>query len=230
MKRLDNPSLDRLILEHLANLYHIKEKREGIHLSTLVYCLTRSFFDQVAPIEPTDEEVMLFALGYGLQDVLTPPEAQTPTYELDGITFRPDFLLSYKLAQYCELKTTRMSSKRADLPETWIEYIKGGCYIRGVQSYELSVLYMLGNYAPPFPTIHSETLIFEEDELESNWGYLLSRKAIYEDALDSNLAPVPFTYCKEWECKNCRYKLQCQAIDMVARDVGGASGGESGKM
>lgn len=223
MKRLDNPSLDRLILEHLANLYHIKEKREGIHLSTLVYCLTRSFFDQVAPIEPTDEEVMLFSLGYGLQDVLTPADTETPTYELDGIIFRPDFVMKLAGDQHCELKTTRMSSKRADFPQTWVEYIMGGCYIRGVQSYELSVLYMLGNYAPPFPTIHSETLIFEEDELEINWGYLLSRKAIYEDALAENLAPVPFTYCKSWECSKCRYRLQCTAIDMV-----GVSGGEPG--
>jgi len=239
MNRVDNPELDRLILTHLADLYKIKEKREGIHLSTLVYCLTRSFFDQVAPIEPTDEEVMLYALGLGLQDVLTPKEAERPVYEKDGITFSPDFVLNItppellpvyddvdshlhtitvKQATYAELKTTRMSSNKEDLPETWLEYIEGGCYMRGINKYELSVLYMLGNYRPPFPTIHSETLVFEEEELKSNWEYLLLRKEIYEEALADNKPPYPFSWCKDWECKYCRYKLQCQAIEMVAKE------------
>lgn len=226
MERIPNPEMDRLILDHLADLYSIKRKREGIHLSTLIYCLTRSFFDQLAPVEPTDMEVMLFSLGYGLQDVLTPKEAVTPVYEKDGITFSPDFQLNLvgqkKVTMSemvtVELKTTRMSSNKEEFPETWLEYIMGGCYIRGINEYELSILHMLGNYRPPFPEIKSYKLIFEDEELRDNWDYLLSRKAIYEEALTSNKPPTPFCYCKLWECKNCRYKLQCSALEMVAKE------------
>lgn len=218
MERIDNPELSRLALDHLASLYKIKDKREGIHLSTLVYCLTRSFFDQLASVEPTDEEVMLFALGYGLQDVLTPQEAESPVYEKDGITYRPDFVLKLD-GSLGEIKTTRMSLKTLEdhLSETWVEYIMGGCYIREETSYNLMVLLMMGNYHPPFPMIHSETLVFEKQELQANWDYLLERKDVYEEALASNQPPQPFHWCKDWECKNCRYKLQCQAIEMVAK-------------
>ena len=218
MKRTANPSMDRLILDHLAEKYKLKEKREGIHLSTLVYCLTRSFFDQRLPIGPTDEEVMLFALGYGLQDVLTPTDSTTPTYEKDGIVFRPDFMMKLPgTERYSEIKTTRASLKKnlLSLPETWVEYIMGGCYIRGVDSYELTGLYMMGSYSPPFPIIYSETLSFEEGELLTNWIRLTNRKEAYEASLGDDKPPTPFQYCKDWECKSCRYRLVCDSIMMV---------------
>lgn len=222
MQKIDNPELSRLILQHLRDLYGLDQKREGIHLSTLVYCLTRSFFDRVAPIEATEREVMLFALGYGLQDTLTPDNATTPLYEFEGIVYRPDFQL--KLTGItAELKTTRASSNK-ELPETWLEYIKGGCHILKIKEYDLGVLYMMGNWRPPFPEIRSFKLVFEDDELAENWAYLSERKRVYEEALVSNLPPQPFRYCKGFECRNCRYKLQCDAIMMLAsreKDEGG---------
>ena len=216
MEVLENLALNRIILDHLADLYKIGERRKGLHLSSLVYCLTKGFFDSQAPAQITDEEVMLFALGLGLQDVLTPADAETPCYELDGITFSPDFLLrdfqpqtgSYQLV---ELKTTRMATGKA-FPDTWLEYIKGGCYIRGVNTYQLSVLHMLGSYRPPFPEIKSYTLIFSDEELQCNWSYLKARQIAYCTALENNKPPTPRLWCKDWECKYCRYRLQCDAL------------------
>lgn len=150
MKITDNPELSRIILTHLSDLYKIRQKREGIHLSTLIYCLSRSYFDNqsITPIVPTDEEVMLFALGWGLQDVLTPKDTSSPVLEKDGIKYSPDFI--FQLADWrVELKTTRMSAKKGDnrdFPETWIEYMKGGLYITQKNTYELSVLYLMGHY------------------------------------------------------------------------------------
>lgn len=214
MQRIHNPEMERLILNHLADLYKIKDRREGIHLSDLIYCLTRSFFNQKQMIEPTDEEVMLFALGFGLQDVLTPKESTTPVYEKDGITYSPDLVLSVD-SKTCEIKTTRRSSKRDDLPDTWIEYIMGGCYIRGINTYELIILYMMGNYAPPFPQMYAETLVFDSWELENNWHEIITRKVVFDMALETNKPPAPTIWCKEWECKNCRYSMQCSAIKML---------------
>ncbi len=230
MERKPNAELDRLILDHLSNKYQLKQKREGIHLSTLVYCLTRSFFDQLAPVEPTDEELMLWALGYGLQDVLTPANAETPTYEKDGIVFRPDFVLPLEFG-YCELKTTRASLKKnkESLPETWIEYIMGGCYMQGVTEYQLSSLHLMGSYAPPFPELYSETLVFEVEELQDNWERIVNRRDIYQLSLATNQPPTPFTFNKDWECKNCRYKLQCEAMVMAEKFIKEEIHGSKGK-
>jgi len=220
MIKTDNPELSRLILNHLSDKYKLKQPREGIHLSTLVYCLTRSFFDAHSAVEPTDEELMLFALGYGLQDVLTPPDAQTPIYEDEGIIYRPDMLLCIPGnvgLQLIEVKTTRMSSKKGELPETWIEYIKGGCHIRKTNSYELVILYLMGNYAPPFPQISACRLEFEQRELDENWQYLLTRRDVFQSHLNDNTPPEPYMWCKEWECSKCRYKMQCAAISLISK-------------
>jgi hypothetical protein len=153
MKRIDNPELKRRILKHLASLYKIDEVREPNHLSSYVYCRTRGFLDHKQATKPTDEEVLLFALGYGLQDVLTPKGAAAPIYEKEGIIYRPDMSFTpaaSEVEQLIELKTTRKSAKYhfidEQLPETWLTYMKGGCYLRGTTQYDLIVLYMMGNY------------------------------------------------------------------------------------
>jgi hypothetical protein len=199
------------MLDHLADLYQIREVRTGIHLSTLVYCLTRSYLDQTQFIKPTDQEVLLFSLGYGLQDVLTPKEATTPTIVRDGITYRPDMMIDLSGYGLTEIKTTRMSSGKEGFPGTWLEYIMGGCYIMGSTEYDLSVLHMMGNYKPPFPSIKSYKITFTPEEIEDNWQYLMARKDIYEVALMDNVVPDPYRYCKDWECNYCRYKLVCSS-------------------
>ncbi|KKN19281.1 hypothetical protein LCGC14_0947460 [marine sediment metagenome] len=219
MKRVDNPELKRLVLNHLADQYNIKEVREPNHLSSYVYCRTRTFLDQKQTTEPTDEEVMLFAIGYGLQDVLTPKDAIAPVYEQDGIIYRPDMSFNpaaSEVEQLVELKTTRKSAKNhfmdEYLPLTWLDYMMGGCYIRGTQQYDLIILYLMGNYAPPFPQLYCDTFYFDKLELEENWKKIVEHKQVLEEALASDQPPTPFQHCYEWECKYCRYNLVCQTI------------------
>lgn len=165
MIRTANPNMDNRILEYLSTKYKLSEKREGIHLSSLVYCLTRGTLDLFKQIEPTKEELLLWTLGYGLQEVLTPPDATAPVIEhhIAGydlpLIYRPDMEL--KIGNLTvEVKTTRQSLKKAKvaLPETWLKYIMGGCVIRGINSYELSGLYMMGNYC-----LHPSTLVLTSD-------------------------------------------------------------------
>ena len=225
MLRVHNPEMEKYALTHLSDLYNIRQQRQGIHLSTVIYCLTRAYFDFTQYIQPTEEEVMLFALGYGLQDVLTPQEAITEVFEKDGIIYSPDFLLKVtdtsikNYGQYFEVKTTRMSSNKPDLPETWVEYIMGGCYIRDITEYELVVLYMMGNWKPPFPKIYAETLKFDQEEILENWYNIVSRRDVLKDSLQYKYTPTPTFWCKEWECKYCRYKIVCDAIE-----IGGTNG------
>ena len=213
MKRIDNPELKRKMLDHLANLYKIKEVRESGHLSSYVTCRTKSFLDQKQTAEPTDQEVMLFALGYGLQDVLTPPDASAPVITKDGIIYSPDMILSARLN---EIKTTRKSAKYHymddSLPVTWVDYMMGGCYMMERMEYDLIILYMMGDYSPPFPQVYAETVQFDIVEIEANWRKILTQKAILDYAIHSATPPEPFKNCYDWECKYCRYKLVCQTI------------------
>jgi|TARA_Y100000310_G_C20697691_1_gene826909 hypothetical protein len=226
MDRVENPELARKVLNHLAEQYNLLERREPNHLSSYVYCLTKGFFDQKKQaIEPSDQEIMLFALGYGLQDVLTPSDAEAPVYKQDGIIYRPDLTFmpgsDVKAERLGEIKTTRRSARRHEenLPETWIDYMKGGCYMRGTTQYDLIVLYLMGSYAPPFPSIMADTITFTEDELQANWIRLMSRKAAYDNALETSQTPTPYQYCYDWECKYCRYRMVCEAITLaVGRD------------
>lgn len=213
MRRVDNPELKRKVLDHLANLYHIKEIREPNHLSSYVYCRTRCFLDQKQAAQPNDEEVMLFALGYGLQDVLTPKDANAPLIEKFGITYRPDMILSFRQN---EIKTTRKSARNHYLdeyiPQTWLDYMMGGCYMMETKEYDLIVLYMMGDYKPPTPQIYCDTFYFDSVELDANWQKIIANKKVLDDAIASGKPPVPFQNCYDWECKHCRYTLVCNTI------------------
>lgn len=232
MKRTENPELRRLILDHLADLYKIKEIREPNHLSSYVYCLTKGFLDQKQAILPTDDEVMMFAIGYGLQDVLTPGNTEEGYFEREGIIYRPDMLIpKMDIDRQQELKTTRKSAKKhfidEEIPETWLAYMKGGCYIRDNSKYDLIVLYLMGNYSPPFPQLYADTFEFADEEIANNWQTLIGRKEVLDDALADGKPPQPFKYCYNWECQYCRYKLVCETLshtlysseEPVARDV-----------
>ena len=213
MKRVTNPELERKVLNHLADLYNIKEVREPNHLSSYVYCRTRTFLDQQQAAEPTDEEVMLFSLGYALQDVLTPKDATAPLINKYGIIYRPDMILTGRLN---EIKTTRKSAKNhfndEALPETWLEYMLGGCYMMDSKVYDLIVLYLMGNYAPPMPQIYADTFTFTQAEIEDNWQIIMNRKYVLDTALESKKIPTPYEHCNLWECQYCRHSLVCQTV------------------
>ena len=217
MKRIDNPELDRIILNALAKRYKLLEKREGIHLSSLNYCLTKGYLDLKSPIEPTDRELLNFATGYGLQEVMFPCEAKL--YEQDGITYRPDGTIQVNaddVQTLIEIKSTRSGMKRyveGDLPATWISYMKGGCYMRGVNTYDLGVIYLSER---PSALIHSETVIFEDIEITDNWRWLCGRRDIYKEAIDTDTVPPPRTTAPAWLCDGCRYSLVCSGLDMIA--------------
>ena len=215
MERILNPELDRIILDNLAIKYKLLEKREGIHLSTLNYCLTKGYLDQRSPIDPTDTELLNFATGYGLQELMFPASKDTLPFIKDGIVYRPDGVLPVKVndvEKLIEIKSTRSGVKRyqeGNLPETWITYMKGGCYIRGTTSYDLGVIYLSER---PSAKILSETILFEPEEIKENWAWILDRKTILVRALESDTPPVPFTTSPDWLCENCRYRYVCDAL------------------
>lgn len=224
MERVENPELVNTAYQVLYKSYHDESRRERIHLTDLIYCLTKSFFDKVVPLPPTEEEILLFALGLGLQKVLVPADKEAEAIHVDGISCSPDFISEQGLK--AELKTTRQSSLQTDkvskiktpkdFPDTWVDQIMGYCYAAQQVEYDLLILHMMGNYAPPFPQMVGWKLKFKKEELVGFWSHMLERKTILEFHLsqpeDEQVIPEPFNYNKEWECKYCRYKLQCDVL------------------
>ena len=171
MNRIDNPELKRKILDHLADLYKIREVRESNHLSSYVTCRTKSFFDAKGTTEPTEEEVMLFALGYGLQDVLTPKSIEPVVYRKEGVIYRPDLPMIWT-GNLGEIKTTRKSAKyhymEDSLPLTWIDYMAAGCYLTGTVKYDLAMGLLDGKTLADFnkaaldnPIIRADTALLQ---------------------------------------------------------------------
>ncbi len=217
MNRTLNPEMDRFVLDALAEKYNLTTMRTGTHLSSLNYCLTKGYLERMSPLPPTDTELLLFATGYGLEAMLTHSTAETPVYEVEGITCRPDNVLQCPISEskLVEIKSTRSGVKRyqeGSLPDTWITYTKGVCHMLGENKYNLTVIYVAER---PSARIISETLTYDNDEIEDNWNWLLERRDIYEYALQNEQCPEPFTTCEMWQCNYCKYKTICDAIVML---------------
>ncbi len=223
MERVPNPELERIVLDALAEKYNLLEKRTGIHLSSLVYCLTKSYLDLTSPLEPSDTELWLFSTGYGLEHVMTPAIAEAPTYEVEGIFYRPDCVFPAELMgkrEIIEMKSTRAGKKKyveGALPETWISYMKGGCHMLGMKHYNLVILHVSDR---PVPACLPETIYFTDEEIAENWEWLLIRRDIYRNALDTETVPTPFEHCADWMCKTCRYGTICETIVMLNKTKG----------
>jgi hypothetical protein len=205
MERFENAELRGKIIAALASKYKLKEKREPNHLSSFVYCLTKGFFEQTQPIEPIEKELMLFSVGYGLQEILTPADATAPLINKDGIIYRPDFVLSSRLS---EVKSTRKSANKhdEDIPESWTKYMLGGMKMTGKREYDLAVIYIIQ------ADVKCDTFVATDEEVESNWIEIITRKAVADTALADNTPPEPFQWCMSWECVNCRYKMLCEMM------------------
>lgn len=87
------------------------------------------------------------------------------------------------------------------------------------REYDLIILYMMGNYSPPFPEIYAETIQFNYAEMEANWQKILAQKAVLDEALATGTPPTPYQNCYEWECKYCRYKLVCETLVQATGQV-----------
>ncbi len=67
--------------------------REGTHQSDLVYCLNKSAFRRLYPQEDTDQETLLFSVGFSTQRWLTGVEQDVPQIEKDGIIVTLDAIV-----------------------------------------------------------------------------------------------------------------------------------------
>jgi len=209
-----NKNLELCILRFLVDEY--RTEKPFPHLTELIYCLTRSYLDRKEPMPPTEREILLFALGFGLEKLLLKQLRTHILGNVDGVHYEMDFLSFTGIPG--ELKTTRASSKKfaeeeGFFPETWKRQILGYMYCQNILKYELIVLFLMGDYKPPFPQLACYTIEASTEELEKNWQWILERKTILSNAIEKSILPPPVFHF-DWECKECRYSIRCEVARM----------------
>jgi hypothetical protein len=169
---------------------------------------------------PTDDEVLRFSIGLGLERVIiqyTATRVEPLTVHEDGCDgdpcgctptiLSPDFILDNV---HSELKTTRWG-KDHELSETWIKQVLAYCYATDHAVYNLTVLHIIQ------AVLRGYRLFFDREEIEENWGWMMYRKEILLRALEVGEAPKEFTFNEEWECNGCRYRLRCDLAASLRR-------------
>lgn len=213
-------------LEFRRELLNRIEKREfsertGVHSSDLIYCLNKTALRKLKPLPSSDEEILLFSIGWSTQRWLTEQDEEEE-FEVDGIKVTPDA----QTARGCpwELKATYQSSTK-DLTENthWLRQIMSQCKVTGTTSAKLTRFELMGDWKWVFgkgqekenskrPTLHAYHIEFTKQEIENNWRWMLQRKALYEGILSSGkLLPkaLALPSGQEYECKFCPYKKEC---------------------
>ena len=197
------------------------------HVTELIYCLTRSWYNRKKPLPPTPKETMLFAVGVGLEQVLLKQHRQhigccnsnpAPCPGYDGIHYDIDFL-DYE-EETGELKSTRISSASfiERMPETWKKQVLSYLKVRARTLIILPAMHLMGDYKPPFPDLRVWKGVATQEEIDTHWEWMVMRRDIYLDAMERDEPPKQFTYQEPWECDNCAYKLLCDARQSMEGD------------
>ena len=212
----ENPRLADQILGLIAE--DMKLDKPLPHVTELIYCLTRSWYDRFDYIPLAPKEIVLFSIGVELGKGLLRTHRQEIGGVLDGIHYSIDFMDPEKqyhspppsvMGRLGELKSTRMSPKKLpeDFPLTWRKQLLA--YMKANNS--LEAIYSVIYVQPAVMKVWEVTAT--QSEVEENWAWLLERKETYMDFIATGKPPTPFQYNESWECKFCRYKLICDAAD-----------------
>ena len=223
-----NPALEEELYARLRRKF-IQNRAGDIHFSDTIYCLTKAYWNKVAPLPVTNATLGLFAIGFALEDVLLKDYPITGTsnvepYQYEGVWFSPDYTMSI-MAGEVDLKTTRMwpepdgrpkikSDRPYGFPETWLKQFMGYAYRLGAQLPDETCEIPYVDYGVAILYVDKGELVagsirFDWDDVELNMARHLHRAAILEDQISQGQPPVPFAYCEAWECKNCVYFSRC---------------------
>lgn len=149
----ENPQLKNELLDRLREKYG-GTRPEYPHLSDLLGCLTKSYYNQKEFIQNTEQELMYFSVGFGLEKVIlrdnplvVGPDgvaefksiAGPPMVQLDGVYLTPDYVAT--AGGQLDLKSTRMyadkntGEPKRGFPDTWMEQFMGYAWLEYVQEH-----------------------------------------------------------------------------------------------
>lgn len=164
---------------------HAKGRSEGLHLGTVIreYGLATK---QIKLASGDSSRLMNFEKGFLWEDTFShvwgEREAEKfrnradylvqPELCVDGIYMTPD-AVDLGSETLDEFKSTTRSMLKFDQLEAhfdlWLVQIKGYLYGLQMTRCRLIVLFLCGDYKPPFPEVRAKELVFTERELSDNW-------------------------------------------------------------
>lgn len=201
-----NPELRQKILDNIRAT--VDKPREGIHLSDLIYCTRKAYFRKIglAPL-PSDEQCLMWLTGFAFQAYMFPLDVELPL-RVEGVNCSPD------VPSGIEVKSTRQSMRKFNFLSMggWKRQILGYCKALNQLEYDLAVMFVCGNYAPPFPDIDCWHIVAEVGEVEENWDEVMRKKLILEEALGDGAMP------EEPDCDDFEWKY-CECVDMCEGTV-----------
>lgn len=189
-------------------------ERTGIHQSDLNYCLNKQALRKFTNYQNTQNEILLFSMGWSTQRWLTNRDEDEEPLIVDGITVTKD-------AEYnglpWELKASYESSKKAiDGQAARMRQVMAQCYVSGTCSARITRFEIMGDWGKisPRPTLSAWHVTFTPEELERNWEWFKQRKQLYEKLLETKeLLPRALALPPggAYECGRCPfYDKECK--------------------
>lgn len=223
MQIVESPAFREEILKAMA-AREFKE-RLGVHCTDLIYCLNKQAWRRLTGAMPTDQELLLYSLGWATQRWITGTFVPEKEYVVDGITVTPDSSTVDGVKPW-ELKTTYASSTHSiETMLHWLRQLMAQCKVTGATEAYLSRLELMGDWGWVYgtkekkktaqhPTLSAYLIIFTPEEIVVNWAWLLMRKARFEKILTTGqMLPKQLALApgQEWECGYCPRKDSCDA-------------------
>ena len=195
-------------------------------VTVLISCLTKAYYDRQrkAITQPPRRQLMLYATGLAIEKVLLGDKQMPTSGSLNGIWYHTDSVTDYGTT-LDEVKSTRLSMSKdyTQLFPGWHRQLLSYMKVSDVNTSTVLVLHLMGNYQPPFPDLRVYSIECEQAEIESNWQWMLDRKAILDNAIATNIAPMQYKYrLEDWihdgaewdelkwsECSDCPYAAIC---------------------
>lgn len=217
----DVETRDRVLSDMRARI-GVDTKREGIHLSSLVFCLRKAWhmyrIDQgdksraeVLGATP-DETALVWVIGHSHEAIFGASSIRGDSTEKDGITYTPDFWRPEKgKLELVEMKSTRKSANKGiEDMEHYMAQAAGYCAASGLTECCVFVLHLMGDYGrdhPPQAMLKVWRLKFTKKELAAWWDELtLRRDIILFDREPTFLYQSEYSPVYEWECGFCQIR------------------------
>ena len=217
-----NEPLEQELLQEIDDSMYDGDRAQP-SVSGMIYCLTRTFYENnlILPnekgelrVKHTDEQILLFITGLGLEKTILTGRQISEAGETEGIQWHVDH---YGLDdKFIEVKSTRGSSKTSDdISDGWKRQILAYFYVKGISEGDLAILHLMGSYNPPFPQFRVWHLEADQQEIVENWEWIKARAEVYKQAVATGEAPTPYKFNMDWECKNCNWKGLCEAKSIL---------------
>lgn len=238
MEIIEAPLFRQQLLDYIAKKQF--RERTGVHQGDLVYCLNKTARAKMNPVELTDEELLIFSLGFATQNYLTGKDDDEPEIEVDGIKVTLDALTQGGIEGSKSVKkrlsvqkpyvpweckaTYQSSNKPIEDNIHWLRQCMAQCYVTGTTVAYLSRFQLMGNWSWIFsrdpeikaaskrPTLGAWYLKFTQKELDANWAWLKERKVLFEAILETGKYLPKVIALASGQTWECKY-CKCQLLE-----------------